>query len=81
MDEQYIYPVTQFLHVWNNNSTFYQDFIYPCPFNKFLLEHFDSQTKIATTPNAWHTLFKYFTNHYSGKELTDLFYEALSDLG
>ena len=81
LHEQYIYPIAQFLSVWDNDSTFYQDFIHSCPFNNSLLEHFDFQTRICTTSNAWKNLFKYLTTHYAGKELIDLVYEALHDLG
>ena len=35
----YIEPFQQYLDQWKNNSTFYQDFIYSCPFNNVVTKH------------------------------------------
>lgn len=76
-----IIPITQFLFEWINNPIFFQDFIYSCPFNPFLVQHFISLPQICPMPNAWHSFFKYVANIYKVSELADLVYEALHDLG
>ena len=59
---------------------FYRDFTFACPFNQFLIEHFNSQTRMCSIPKCRHNIFTYFASTYSAKELTDLVYEALHDL-
>ena len=35
----YIQPFQEYLHQWKNDSTFYQDFIYSCPFDNKVTKH------------------------------------------
>ena len=81
IDSKYIKPVAQFLIPWYHDPLFYQDFIYCCPFNKFLVEHFQLHLNIATIDDTWKNLFRYFSRTYSGAELANLAYEAFHDLG
>lgn len=81
LHSKFIKPLEHFLTEWHDDADFYQDFIYCCPFNKFLLEHFNSHVNISTVDNCWKSLFKYFSRTYSGSELADLTYEAVHDLG
>ena len=80
LGKQYIKPITQFFQQWINNPIFFQDFLYSCPFNSYLTDHFNAQTRIYSIPDTWHMLFQYFSHNYSAKELADLIYEVLHDL-
>ena len=37
----YIQPLQQYLDKWKDDSTFYQDFIYSCPFTNENTKHLD----------------------------------------
>ena len=77
LDEQFLKPVIHFLNQWIDDPTFYQDFIYACPFNYFLIEHFNDQPRINSLPDTWDMLFEYLATNYSAIELADLIYEVL----
>ena len=77
LDEQFLKPVIHFLNQWIDDPTFYQDFIYACPFNHFLIEHFNDQPRIHSSPDTWDMLFEHLATNYSAIELADLIYEAL----
>ena len=72
LEKQYMLPITQFLHQWNNDEVFYLDFINFCPFNRQLNVHFAVKPHFSPTPNNWSSLFTYFETNYSAKELADL---------
>ena len=76
----YIEPFQKYLDQWKNDSTFYHDFIYACPFNTQVTKHFVSKTDTLSTNKAWGYLFDYFSTNYRAIELADLIYEALCEL-
>ena len=78
---QYIQAFVQYIMTWYSDPLFHQDFLYCCPFNKFLLEHFLLHANIVDTDAAWRNLFRFFSRTYTGSELANLLYEALHDLG
>ena len=76
----YIKPFTEYLDQWKNDSIFYQDFIYSCPFNNEVTKHMVNKTETLSTHKAWGYLFEYFSTTYTVDELADLVYESLSNL-
>ena len=76
----YIEPFQQYLDQWKNNSTFYQDFIYACPFNNVVTKHLDCKIETLSTHKTLGYLFDYLSTTYIAVELADLVYEALSNL-
>ena len=75
-----IEPFQKYLDQWKNDTTFYHDFIYACPFNNEVTKHFINKTETLSTHKAWGYLFDYFSTNYRAIELADLIYEALSEL-
>ena len=76
----YIKPIQDYLDQWKDNSNFYHDFIYACPFKHDITKHLISKTETLSTHKAWGYLFEYFSTTYTAHELSDLIYEALSNL-
>ena len=76
----YVQPFQQYLDQWKNDSTFYHDFIYSCPFNNEVTKHMITKTETLSTHKAWGYLFDYFSTNYTAVELSDLIYEALCNL-
>ena len=73
----YIQPLQQYLDKWKDDSTFYQDFIYSCPFTNENTKHLITKLEILSTHKAWGYLFDYFSTTYTADELADLVFEAL----
>ena len=40
LEKHYMLPITQFLHQWIHDDTFYTDFVDFCPFNRELTVYF-----------------------------------------
>ena len=80
LEQHYLKPLSDFVQQWIDNFCFYQDFVYACPFNNSLVQHFIEQTKICPLPTAWSLIFSYFAATYSALELADLLYETFHDL-
>ena len=76
----YIQPFQKYLDQWKDDSTFYQDFIYSCPFDNKVTKHMVSKIETLSTHKTWGYLFHYFSTAYTADELADLVYEALSNL-
>ena len=76
----YIQPFQEYLDQWKNDSTFYQDFIYSCPFDNKVTKHMITKTETLSTNKTWGYLFDYFSTTYTADELADLVYEALCNL-
>ena len=76
----YIKPIQDYLDQWKDNSNFYHDFIYACPFKHDITKHLISKTETLSTCKAWGYLFDYLSTTYTAHELSDLIYEALSNL-
>ena len=81
LHSKYIQPIAHYISDLGSEPLFYQDFIYCCPFNKFLLEHFEQHMHSNTLDNTWQNLFRFFSRTYSGAELANLVYEVLYNLG
>ena len=64
----YIKPFQQYLDQWKNDSTFYQDFIYSCPFNNEVTKHMVSKTETLSTHKSWGYLFDYLSTTYTADE-------------
>ena len=77
----YIQPLQQYLDKWKHDSTFYQDFIYSCPFTNENTKYLITKLETLSTHKAWGYLFDYFSTTYSADELADLVYEAFCYLG
>ena len=73
----YIQPLQQYLDKWKTDSTFYQDFIYSCPFDNEVTKHLITKLETLSTHKTWGYLFDYFSTTYTADELADLVYEAL----
>ena len=73
-------PIVQFFDRYSNNPIILQDFIYACPFNQFLINHYNTMMRSSPIPIVWNSLFAYLVTVYTVNELTDLVYEALNDL-
>ena len=76
----FIQPFQQYLDQWKNNSTFYHDFIYSCPFNNEVTKHLISKTETLSNHKAWGYLFDYLSTTYTADELADLVYESFCNL-
>ena len=76
----FIQPFQQYLDQWKNNSIFYHDFIYSCPFNNEVTKHLISKTETLSTHKAWGYLFDYLSTTYTADELADLVYESFCNL-
>ena len=48
----FIQPFQQYLDQWKNDSTFYHDFIYSCPFNNEVTKHMITKTETLSTHKA-----------------------------
>ena len=73
----YIQPLQQYLDKWKDDSLFYQDFIYSCPFTNENTKHLITKLETLSTHKTWGYLFDYFSTTYTAEELADLVYEAL----
>ena len=80
LEKYYLQPITDFIQPWIDNIWFYQDFVYSCPFNTFLTQHFFDLTRICPLTTAWQILLSHFAVNYSALELADLLYEAFHDM-
>ena len=76
----YIQPIQEYLDQWKNDSTFYQDFIYSCPFDNQVTKHMITKTETLSTNKTWGYLFDYLSTTYTADELADLVYESLCNL-
>ena len=76
----YIQPFQEYLDQWKNDSTFYQDFIYSCPFDNKVTKHMITKTETLSTNKTWGYLFDYLSTTYTAAELADLVYESLCNL-
>lgn len=67
---KYIHPIGHFITAteWYKDPLFYQDFLYCCPFNKFLLEQFQLHMAISTIDNAYHP--RYYMNIRKERHIT-----------
>ena len=77
---QYIQPILEFIDIYASSPFFYHDFIYACPFNRYLIQCFYEYPISCPINNAWTNLFKYLASNYTIAELADLVYEAFYDL-
>ena len=73
----YIQRLQQYLDKWKDDSLFYQDFIYSCPFTNEDTKHMITRLETLSTHKTWGYLFDYFSTTYTAAELADLVYEAL----
>ena len=76
----YVQPCQEYLDQWKHNPTFYQDFIYACPFNYEVTKHMVTKIETLSTHKTWGYLFDYLSTTYTPAELADLIYEALCNL-
>ena len=67
LEKHYMLPITQFLHQWIHDDTFYTDFVDFCPFNRELTVYFRAQRFSSPVQKNWATLFQHFQTNYSAK--------------
>ena len=61
LEKHYMLPITQFLHQWIHDDTFYTDFVDFCPFNRELTLFSSSKIQFSSAEELGYT-FSTFSN-------------------